>query len=130
MDCAGPLRHIGKHRMTGIPKQGDPPRAALCPTRRLCDAADLISPAVPREHTPDLAEYYKIDHDYPVEAAKIAKQNGARAVFLVTAVGADASSGVFYLRTKGAVERDVTALDFAHTHIFRPSMILGQRTEH
>ena len=89
----------------------------------------FIALGTTRKHTPDEAEYYRIDHDYPVLAAKIAKQNGARAVFLVTAVGANASSGLFYIRTKGEVERDLMALDFAHTHIFRLSMILGQRTE-
>lgn len=89
----------------------------------------FIALGTTRKHTPDEAEYYRIDHDYPVEAAAIARQNGARAVFVVTAVGADAGSRIFYVRTKGEVERDITALDFDHTHIFRPSMIMGGRTE-
>ena len=89
----------------------------------------FIALGTTRKHTPDEAEYYKIDHDYPVLAAEIAKANGARSVFLVTAVGANAGSGVFYVRTKGEVERDVLALNFDHTHIFRPSMILGERDE-
>ena len=89
----------------------------------------FIALGTTRKHTPDEAEYYKIDHDYPVLAAEIAKANGAKSVFLVTAVGANAGSKVFYVRTKGEVERDVLALNFDHTHIFRPSMILGQRDE-
>lgn len=89
----------------------------------------FIALGTTRKHTPDEAEYYKIDHDYPVVAAEIAKANGAKSVFLVTAVGANAASGVFYVRTKGEVERDVLALNFDHTHIFRPSMILGERDE-
>jgi uncharacterized protein YbjT (DUF2867 family) len=89
----------------------------------------FIALGTTRKHTPDEAEYYKIDHDYPVLAAEIAKANGARSVFVVTAVGANAKSGVFYIRTKGEVERDILALGFDHTHIFRPSMILGQRDE-
>jgi uncharacterized protein YbjT (DUF2867 family) len=89
----------------------------------------FIALGTTRKHTPDEAEYYKVDHDYPVQAAAIAKANGTRSVFLVTAVGANAKSGVFYLRTKGEVERDIVALGFEHTHIFRPSMILGQRDE-
>jgi uncharacterized protein YbjT (DUF2867 family) len=94
-------------------------------------AADeiFIALGTTRKHTPDQAEYYKIDHDYPVLAAEIARANGARSVFLVTAVGANAKSGVVYIRTKGEVERDILALGFDHTHIFRPSMILGQRDE-
>lgn len=89
----------------------------------------FIALGTTRKHTPDEAEYYKIDHDYPLLAAEIAKANGARSVFLVTAVGADAGSSLFYVRTKGEVERDILALHFDHTHIFRPSMILGQREE-
>ncbi len=89
----------------------------------------FIALGTTREHTPDEAAYYKIDHDYPVLAAGIAKANGARSVFLVTAVGANAGSSLFYVRTKGEVERDILALDFDHTHIFRPSMIMGQRDE-
>ena len=89
----------------------------------------FIALGTTRKHTPDEAEYHKIDHDYPVLAAEIAKANGARSVFLVTAVGANAKSSMFYVRTKGEVERDILALDYEHTHIFRPSMILGQRDE-
>jgi uncharacterized protein YbjT (DUF2867 family) len=89
----------------------------------------FIALGTTRKHTPDEAEYYKIDHDYPVLAADIAKANGAKSVFLVTAVGANAGSSLFYVRTKGEVERDILALDFDHTHILRPSMILGQRDE-
>jgi uncharacterized protein YbjT (DUF2867 family) len=89
----------------------------------------FIALGTTRKHTPDETEYYKIDHDYPLLAAEIAKANGAQSVFLVTAVGADAGSSLFYVRTKGEVERDILALDFDHTHIFRPSMILGQRDE-
>ncbi|MCG6204124.1 NAD(P)H-binding protein [Rhodopseudomonas sp. HC1] len=83
-----------------------------------------------RKQTPDEAAYYRIDHDYPVEATRIARRNGAHAAFLVTAVGADASSRSFYLRTKGETERDVIALGFPQTHIFRPSMLMGERGEH
>ncbi|WP_234707423.1 oxidoreductase [Rhodopseudomonas palustris] len=90
----------------------------------------FIALGTTRKHTPDEAAYYRIDHDYPVEAARIARRNGARAVLLVTAVGAKAASGQFYLRTKGETERDVIALGFDDTHIFRPSMLIGERAEH
>lgn len=89
----------------------------------------FIALGTTRKHTPDEKEYYKIDHDYPVQAAQIAKANGARSVFVVTAVGANAASGLFYIRTKGEIERDIIALGFDHTRIFRPSMIMGQRQE-
>ena len=94
-------------------------------------AADevFIALGTTKKNSPKKAEYYQADHDYPVLAARIAKERGARSVFLVTAVGADRHSKFFYVRTKGETEQDVIALNFEHTHIFRPSMILGNRKE-
>lgn len=79
--------------------------------------------------TPDKQQYYQIDHDYPVLAARLAREEGATSVFLVSSVGANADSKIFYVRTKGETERDIIALGFEHTHIFRPSMIMGHRKE-
>ena len=89
----------------------------------------FIALGTTRKHTPDRTEYYRIDHDYPVAAARAAQALGARSVFLVSSVGADPASRVFYVRTKGEMERDILALGYDRTHIFRPSMILGNRQE-
>lgn len=89
----------------------------------------FITLGTTKKNTPDASEYYKVDHDYPVLAARLAKENGATSVFIVTAVGANADSGFFYVRTKGEIERDILALDFEYTHVFRPSMLLGNRKE-
>jgi uncharacterized protein YbjT (DUF2867 family) len=97
--------------------------------------ADLVADDVfitlgtTQKRTPRRNEYYRIDHDYPILAAKFCKDNGATSVFIVTAVGANANSNFFYIKSKGATERDIRALDFLHTHIFRPSMIIGDRPE-
>ncbi len=82
-----------------------------------------------RKKTPDLDEYYRIDHDYPVAAATYAKANGAKAFFLVSAIGANPRSSNFYLRIKGETERDVKAVGMESTHIFRPSLLTGKRGE-
>ena len=94
-------------------------------------AADevFIALGTTKKNSPKKAEYYQVDHDYPVLAARMAKERGAKSVFLVTAVGANPNSKFFYVRTKGETERDVIALNFEHTHIFRPSMIMGNRKE-
>jgi uncharacterized protein YbjT (DUF2867 family) len=89
----------------------------------------FIALGTTRKASPDKAMYYQVDHDYPVLAAQIAKERGARSVFVVTAVGANLHSASSYLRIKGETERDIIALDFEHTHIFRPSMITGNRQE-
>jgi uncharacterized protein YbjT (DUF2867 family) len=94
-------------------------------------AADevFIALGTTKKKTPDEKAYYQVDHDYPVLAAQLAKEVGAHAVYVVSAVGANETSGIFYVRTKGEMERDITALQFEHTHIFRPSLITGQRHE-
>jgi uncharacterized protein YbjT (DUF2867 family) len=98
-------------------------------------SADIVADEVhitlgtTKKKTPNKDKYYQVDHDYPVLAARIARERGARSVFVVSAVGANAHSSVFYIRTKGEMERDILSLDFEHTHIFRPSMLMGNRKE-
>jgi uncharacterized protein YbjT (DUF2867 family) len=89
----------------------------------------FIALGTTKKKTPDQKEYYQIDHDYPVLAASIAKDNGSRAVLLVSAIDANANSKIFYVRTKGQVEADIIALGFEQTYIFRPSMLVGDRKE-
>lgn len=89
----------------------------------------FIAIGTTKKKTPDKNEYYQIDHDYPVKASTIARENGARTVVFLSSVGADSGSGVFYLKTKGDTERDIIALGYRHTHIFQPSMIMGKRAE-
>jgi uncharacterized protein YbjT (DUF2867 family) len=89
----------------------------------------FITLGTTKKKTPKQDEYYRIDHDYPVLAAKIAQENEATSVFIITSIGANSNSSVFYIRTKGETERDIIALNFKHTHIFRPSMIMGNRKE-
>jgi uncharacterized protein YbjT (DUF2867 family) len=89
----------------------------------------FIALGTTKAKSPVEAEYYKVDHDYPVLAAQIAKERGAKSLFLVTAVDANPNAKFFYVRTKGETERDVIALNFEHTNIFRPSMIVGDRKE-
>lgn len=101
------------------------------PTLKESMVADeiFITLGTTQKNTPEKDKYYQIDHDYPVLAAKIAKEKGSKSVFVVTAIGANANSNIFYIKTKGETERDIIALGFDHTHIFRPSMLLGNRKE-
>jgi len=89
----------------------------------------FIALGTTQKKTPDRKQYYQIDHDYPVLAAQLAKENGAKSVFLVSAIGANEKSSVFYVKMKGETECDIINLNFNHTYIFRPSMILGNRKE-
>ena len=70
-----------------------------------------------------------VDFEYPAEIARLGLERGARHFLLVSALGADARSRVFYNRVKGELENTVLALPYrAHT-IVRPSLLLGARAE-
>ena len=70
-----------------------------------------------------------VDFEYPAEIARLGIERGARHFLLVSALGADARSRVFYNRVKGELENAVLALPYrAHT-IVRPSLLLGEREE-
>jgi uncharacterized protein YbjT (DUF2867 family) len=70
-----------------------------------------------------------VDYDYPLMAGRLGKEQGAKHYLLVSALGANARSRVFYNRVKGEVERDLLALNYPRTTIARPSLLLGQREE-
>ncbi len=73
--------------------------------------------------------FRKVDFDYPLKIAKLAKLNGAGKYIVVTAMGSDPSSGIFYNRVKGEIERELISLNFDALHILRPSLLLGDRKE-
>lgn len=73
--------------------------------------------------------FRRVDHDYPVEAARLAHDAGARRLALISAVGADPGSRISLTRVKGETERDITALGYECVEIFRPAMLLGARPQ-
>ena len=73
--------------------------------------------------------FYKVDYTYPVEVAKIALKNESSQFLLISAMGANKNSNIFYNRVKGEVEEKIKSLGFPSTHIFRPSLLLGDRKE-
>lgn len=74
--------------------------------------------------------FRKVDHDYPVATAQLAQQQGAEKFLIVTAMGANKSSSIFYNRVKGEVEEAIKKIPFQAIHIFQPSLLLGERNEH
>lgn len=73
--------------------------------------------------------FYQVDHDYPLALAKYFHQHGASLFALVSAVGANKNSRVFYNRVKGEVEQSIASINYQYLGIFRPSMLLGHRQE-
>lgn len=73
------------------------------------------------------AAFRAVDFDMNLAVARAALQAGARRLGLVSAMGADSASRVFYNRVKGELEAAVTALGFEGLVIARPSLLLGER---
>jgi uncharacterized protein YbjT (DUF2867 family) len=75
------------------------------------------------------AAFKAVDHDLVLDLAKRAKAGGVGRVVVVTAIGSDPNSKIFYSRVKGETERDLQALELKKLEIYRPSLLLGQRQE-
>lgn len=73
------------------------------------------------------AAFRRVDYDYVLGVAEAGRASGARRLGLVSALGADASSRVFYNRVKGEVEAAVSRLGYESVIISRPSLLVGDR---
>lgn len=82
-----------------------------------------------KSKTPDKETYKKIDYGIPVTAAKLAKQNAVKTFIVISALGADENSSIFYNKTKGEMQRDVLNQNIENTYILQPSIIVGDRNE-
>jgi len=72
---------------------------------------------------------YRVDFTYQYEFAKAASENGVTAYLLVSSMGANPKSSVFYSRMKGELEDAVAKLSFQKLVIIRPSILDGDRQE-
>jgi uncharacterized protein YbjT (DUF2867 family) len=79
--------------------------------------------------TPNKEAYKRIDFGIPVTAAKLSKENGINTFLVVSALGANANSTIFYNKTKGEMEQAVLSEKIEKTHILQPSIIGGNRQE-
>lgn len=82
-----------------------------------------------KKKTPDEEVYQKVDYGIPVAAAKLCRANNIKTFAVISALGANAESKLFYNRTKGEMERDVLKQQIPQTYIFQPSLISGDRQE-
>ena len=80
-----------------------------------------------RKKTPDKKYYREIDLRYTLISAKGALENGHKQVHLVSSIGANEKSSVFYPALKGEIERLICELSFNSTFIYRPSILIGKR---
>ena len=121
----------------------------VAPTRRaLASAAKLENPLVDFERLPADAPWWRadavictlgttmaqagseaafrrVDYDYPLAVARLARAAGAGAFVLNSSLGAAADSRVFYSRVKGEVEQAISALGYPSLTLVRPSLLDG-----
>lgn len=75
------------------------------------------------------AAFRRVDFDYVVAFARLAKRAGAQRFLLVSSLGASRDSALLYPRTKGESEAAIEAIGFTTVVILRPSLLLGDRAE-
>ena len=83
-----------------------------------------------QKKTPRPEDYRKVDYDYCISLAKRALKEGAERFFLISSLGAKLGSKNFYLNLKGELEHSLSFLNYQTLYIFRPALLLGNRTEH
>lgn len=71
--------------------------------------------------------FRKVDLEYPVVFAGMAKENGVKQYLIVTSIGADSRSSTFYLRTKGECENNLKQTGIPSISVFRPASLTGER---
>lgn len=141
---------VGRHVLSlalGDPRVG----TVVAPTRRLVPAYPKLSnPQIDFDNLPMDAGWWqtdavvctlgttmrtagsqeafrRVDYDYPMAVARLARENGTRTYVLNSAIGADTASRFFYNRVKGELERDLAGVGFdSLTHV-RPGVIRGHR---
>lgn len=121
----------------------------IAPTRKpLAPASGLDNPIVDFDHLPPDASWWKVDavictlgttmaqagsqsafrrvdHEYPLAVARLARAAGATAFVLNSALGAAVDSRVFYNRVKGEVEAAIAGLGYCSLTLVRPSLLDG-----
>jgi uncharacterized protein YbjT (DUF2867 family) len=74
--------------------------------------------------------FRKVDFDYVIELGKKSKAINAGKFLVISSLGANSKSIIFYNRVKGEMEAELKKLSLPHLFIFRPSLLLGDRKEH
>ncbi|WP_241559256.1 NAD-dependent epimerase/dehydratase family protein [Lysinibacillus halotolerans] len=74
-------------------------------------------------------QFEKIDVEYPLHIASLAKKCGIMHFIIISAIGASEKSAFYYNKVKGKLERELMALELPQLSIVRPSLLVGDRME-
>ena len=75
------------------------------------------------------ANQWKVDYTYQYEAAKAARENGVETYALVSSIGANPKSNIFYTRMKGELEVAVKQLGFPACYILQPPSLVRKGSD-
>lgn len=73
--------------------------------------------------------FYRVDFEFPATIAEMGKQAGVKVFVLISSIGADSLSRIFYSRVKGEIEKKIDEMGFEKLIICRPSVLDGPRNE-
>jgi uncharacterized protein YbjT (DUF2867 family) len=99
----------------------------LEPTWRIDDVFCCLGTTMAKAKSKE--KFYRVDFTYPLELARASLALGAQQFLIVSSLGAQKNSLFYYNRVKGEIEEAVSRLGFLCVHIFRPSLLLGDRAE-
>ena len=100
---------------------------ALDSATRIDDVFCCLGTTMAKAHTKE--KFYYVDFTLPYLLAKNSIQRGAKQYLLVSSLGANKKSSIYYNQVKGTIEEAISNIGFETVHIFRPSLLLGPRTE-
>lgn len=72
---------------------------------------------------------YKVDVEYPIAIARMAKEKGAKHFLIISSMNANSNSFLSYPKMKGQLEERLKRISFDSFSILRPSLLLGDRKE-
>ncbi|MGB5944379.1 MAG: NAD(P)H-binding protein [Leeuwenhoekiella sp.] len=75
------------------------------------------------------AAFKKVDYDIPLQGAHYCVQHGINNLIVISAMGANKDSRIFYNQVKGEMEEDISQLDIPKTYFVRPALLDSDRTE-
>lgn len=105
--------------------EGSPP--ALDATLQVHDVFCCLGTTMAKARSKE--KFYQVDFTYPLVLAETGVGHQAKKYLLISALGANKQSPVYYNRVKGEVEDAIIKLGYDAIHIFRPSLLLGPREE-
>ena len=107
----------------GRTELSEPLKPGLYPETVMCCLGTTIKNAGSQE------AFREVDHHIPIRIAREARCKGARHFVVVSAMGADPQSRIFYNRVKGDMEAELQTLGYPHVTIIHPSLLLGDRKQ-